>query len=172
MRTIIERADQADIPALIELMSQFYAESSYSLDREWAAASFAQLLRDEARGAVWIARRGTEVTGHVVLALKHSMEFGGLAGVIDDLFVRPEFRRQGVGSALLSTLFDACRKLRVAVVHVEVGPGNVEALALYQGLGLRGQTGDRQTLTVQLGNELRARQSGRVLVPGRPELNR
>jgi ribosomal protein S18 acetylase RimI-like enzyme len=152
MLTIIERAEQADIPTLVELMNQFYAESSYALDREWAAASFAQLLRDETRGAVWVARRGTEPAGHVVLALKHSMEFGGLAGVIDDLFVRPKFRRQGVGSALLSALFDACRKLRVAAVHVEVGPGNVAALALYQALGLRAHT-DRQTLTVQLGVE-------------------
>jgi GNAT superfamily N-acetyltransferase len=114
MRTTIERAGQADIAALVELMSQFYAESSYALDRGWAAASFAQLLRDETRGAVWIARGGTEPAGHVVLTLRHSMEFGGLAGIIDDLFVRPQFRRQGVGSALLFALFDACRKFNVA----------------------------------------------------------
>ena len=122
---------------MVELMSQFYAESSYALDREWAAASFAQLLRDEARGAVWIARRGTEPAGHVVLTLRHSMEFGGSAGIVDDLFVRPQFRCQGVGSALLSALFDACRKLHVAAVHVEVGPGNVAASALYHAFGLR-----------------------------------
>ena len=149
MRTIIERAGHGDIPALVELMSQFYAESSYALDREWAAASFAQLLRDEARGAVWIARHGTEAAGHVVLALRHSMEFGGLAGVIDDLFVQPRFRRQGVGSALLSALLDVCRTLHVAAVHVEVGPGNVAASALYRAFGLRGHT-ERQTLTVEM----------------------
>ncbi len=146
----IERARLADIPALVELMSQFYAESSYALDREWAAASFAQLLREEARGAVWIARRGTEPAGHVVLALRHSMEFGGLAGVIDDLFVRPQFRRQGVGSALISALLAACRELHVAAAHVEVDPSNVAAWALYQAFGLRGHSTERQTLTVQL----------------------
>ena len=153
MRTIIERAGYADIPSLVELMSQFHAESSYALDRERAAASFAQLLRDEARGAVWIARRGTEAAGHVVLVLRHSMEFGGTAGVIDDLFVRPQFRRQGVGSALLSALFDACRKLQVAAIHVEVGPGNVPASALYRAFGLRGHSAERETLTVRLGME-------------------
>src|SRR4051812_43300018 len=113
MRTIVERARTADIPALVELMSEFYSESNYALDPAWAAASFSQLLRDDARGAVWMARCGTEPSGHVVLALKHSMEFGGLAGVIDDLFVRPRFRRQGVGSALLSAVFESCRRLRV-----------------------------------------------------------
>jgi ribosomal protein S18 acetylase RimI-like enzyme len=151
MRMTIERAGEADIPALVELMSQFYSESSYALDRDWAGASFAQLLREEARGAIWIARRGTEPAGHVVLALRHSMEFGGLAGVIDDLFVRPQFRRQGVGSALISALLDACRKLQVAAVHVEVGPSNVAASALYLAFGLRGHSTERQTLAVQLG---------------------
>ena len=153
MRTIIERAGPADIPALVELMTQFYSESSYALDREWAAASFEQLLRNDARGAVWIARHGAEPAGHVVLALRHSMEFGGLAGVIDDLFVRPQFRRQGVGSALISALFDACRKLQVVAIHVEVGRSNVAASELYQAFGLRGHSTDRETLTVQLGVE-------------------
>jgi ribosomal protein S18 acetylase RimI-like enzyme len=153
MRATIERGGLADIPALVELMSQFYAESSYALDREWAAASFAQLLGEGARGAVWIARRGTEPAGHVVLALRHSMEFGGLAGVIDDLFVRPQFRRRGVGSALISALLDACRKLHVEAVYVEVDPSNVAVSALYQAFGLRGHSTQRQTLTVQLGAE-------------------
>ena len=150
MRTIIERAGHADIPALVELMSQFYAESSYALDPEWAKASFAQLLRDEARGAVWIARRGSEPAGHVVLALRHSMEFGGLAGVIDDLFVRPQFRRHGIASELLAALFQNCRRLRVAAVHVEVGPDNAAASALYQSFGLSGHGAERQILSIKL----------------------
>ena len=56
-----------------------------------------------------------------------------------------------VGLALVSALFDACRKLHVAAVHVEVGPGNVAASRLYQTFGLRGQSAERETLTVQLG---------------------
>jgi ribosomal protein S18 acetylase RimI-like enzyme len=151
MRTTIHPAGRADVPALVELMSQFYAESNYPLDRKWAEASFEVLLRDELRGAVWIARRGPELAGYVVLALRHSMEFGGLAGIIDDLFVSPQFRRQGVGSALLSDLLDACRTLHVAAVHVEVGKGDLGALALYQAFGLRGHSVERQTLTIDLG---------------------
>ncbi len=153
MRKMIERAGSADIPALVDLMSQFYAESSHSLDRAWAEASFKRLLRDEVRGAVWIASRGSEPAGHVVLALTHSMEYGGLAGIIDDLFVRPRFRRQGIGSALLAALFGMCRARHVVAVHVEVSPDNVGALALYHSFGLCGHSVERRMLTAQLGTE-------------------
>ena len=160
MRTVIARAGAADIPALIDLMSEFYAESSYALDREWAEASFHRLLADEARGAAWLAWQGAEPAGYVVLTLRHSMEFGGLAGVIDDLYVRPACRRQRVGFALMSTLFEACRGLCVAAVHVEVGPDNVGALALYRSFGLRGYSVERQTLTAELAREAHAGASG------------
>jgi len=156
MRTDIARAGAAEIPALIDLMSEFYAESSYALDREWAEASFRRLLADETRGSAWLARRGEEPAGYVVLTLRHSMEFGGVAGVIDDLYVRPAFRRQRVGFALVSALFEACRSLGVAAIHVEVGPDNVGALALYRSFGLRGYSVERQTLTVELGREAHA----------------
>ena len=151
MQSQVEKAEQSDIPALVELMSQFYAESSYPLDRAWAAASFGQLLSSELRGSAWIARRGTEAAGYVVVTLRHSMEYGGLVAFIDDLFVVANFRRQGIGSALLSTLFEACRKLKVAAAHVEVGSNNVAAEALYGRFGLAGD--GRRLLAVDLRKE-------------------
>jgi ribosomal protein S18 acetylase RimI-like enzyme len=151
--TVIDRAAPTDISALVELMSQFYAESNYALDRGWAAASFAQLLHDDSRGAAWIARFDGEPAGHIVLALRHSMEFGGLAGVIDDLFVRPEFRRRGIGSALTRALLQSCRTRQVRAVHVEVAPDNAAASTLYESFGLRAHNVERRTLTVQLGVE-------------------
>jgi len=156
MRTVIARAGAAEIPASIDLMSEFYAESGHALDRKWAEASFRRLLADETRGAEWLAWQGAEPAGYVVLTLRHSMEFGGLAGVIDDLYVRPASRRQRVGFALMSALFEACRSLCVAAIHVEVGPDNIGALALYRSFGLRGYSVERQALTVELGREAHA----------------
>ena len=135
-------------------MGQFYAESSYALDADWAMASFERLLGDESRGAVWLARRETQATGYVVLTLKHSMEFGGVDAFIDDLFVQTSFRRQHVASALLSALFEHCRKIRAAAVHVEVGPDNAAARALYQAFGLSSQ--GHEFLTAHISTEVHA----------------
>jgi ribosomal protein S18 acetylase RimI-like enzyme len=64
------------------------------------------------------------------------MEHGALSGYIDDLFVRPEFRRQRIGHALLSELLDECRRRNCKCVYVEVGDRNVPAIQLYRRFGI------------------------------------
>ena len=50
----------SDIPRLVDLMAQFYAESDYPLDRPWAEESSRQLLASDERGGAWVARRFIE----------------------------------------------------------------------------------------------------------------
>lgn len=56
MRAVIDQATCADIPALVDLMAEFHAESKYALDRKWAETSFGRLLTEPSKGAAWIAR--------------------------------------------------------------------------------------------------------------------
>jgi ribosomal protein S18 acetylase RimI-like enzyme len=121
---------------LVELMREFYAESNHSLDERWAADAFSQLLEHSELGCVWLAESGGVAAGHAVLTLRYTMEHGALSGQIDDLFVRQAFRRRGVGLALLSELFDECRRRRCKAVYVEVGDRNLPAIGLYRRLGL------------------------------------
>jgi ribosomal protein S18 acetylase RimI-like enzyme len=125
-----------DLPALIDMMHDFYAEAGYALDAAWAGASFGALLQDPSRGAVWIGDADGEPAGYVVVTFRHSMEFGGTDAFIDDLFVRPGFRRRGVGKAVLADAFRACGGRGVLAVHVETSESNGPAVALYGGLGM------------------------------------
>jgi len=139
-----------DVPLLVEMMQEFYAEASYPLDRQWATDAFSTLLRDDARGAVWIVFDGAEAAGYVVLTVRFSMEYGGLDAFVDDLFIRPRHRRKGLGRAALRALFEECDRRNVLAVHVEVGRGNAAANALYEAFGLGLRDDDRQVLTVRL----------------------
>jgi GNAT superfamily N-acetyltransferase len=130
------RASSVDIAALVGLMREFYAEAGYSLDDDWASSSFSALLGDPTRGMIWIVRVDNVPAGYVVLTLRHSMEFGGLDAFVDDLYVRPGHRRRGLGRALLTALFDECRRRGVLAVHVETGEDNAAARALYSAFGL------------------------------------
>jgi GNAT superfamily N-acetyltransferase len=143
------RASSVDIPALVGLMREFYAEAGHALDDDWAASSFSALLGDPARGMAWIVKVDSVPAGHAVLTFRHSMEFGGLDAFVDDLFVRPGHRRRGLGRSLLAELFDECRRRGVLAVHVEAGEGNAAARSLYASFGMRDR--GRLLLTAPLG---------------------
>lgn len=146
----IRRAGPRDIPVLLDLMRDFHAESGHALDRAAAGASFGALLDDDARGAVWLAEVSGAAIGHSVLTLRHAMEFDGLAGHIDDLYVAPNHRGHGVASALLAALRAECRGRGVRALLVEAGRDNDAALAVYRRLGLEEAEGNRVLLEGRL----------------------
>lgn len=131
----IRLASDADVPALVALMTAFYAEADFPLPAEPAAAAFRGLLADPRLGRVWLAEEGGVVVGHLVLTLCFSMEYGGLRGFIDDLYVRPEARGRGAGAALLAAARAAAIESDVRALHVEVGPQNEIARRLYARAG-------------------------------------
>jgi ribosomal protein S18 acetylase RimI-like enzyme len=133
---VVRLAARADVGTLVDLMREFYAEANYPLDQGWAETSFSQLLEHAELGCVWLAECRGVVAGHAVLTVRYTMEHGALSGYIDDLFVKPKFRRQGVARALLSELFAECRRRRCKSMYVEVGERNVPAIELYRHFGL------------------------------------
>ena len=56
---------------------------------------------------------------------------------VDNVAVFPEARRQGVGRKLVEALLQAAAARGGEFLSLEVRPSNLEALALYRGLGFR-----------------------------------
>jgi GNAT superfamily N-acetyltransferase len=56
-------------------------------------------------------------------------------GEIKRMFVRPDFRSQGIAGALLAALEDAARALGYRAVRLDTGPKQLHALQLYRGAG-------------------------------------
>jgi ribosomal protein S18 acetylase RimI-like enzyme len=133
----VRRATASDIGTLVELMQEFYSESGYSLDQRHAEAAFSQLFHKPDLGCVWLVEQQGTVAGHAVLTLHYIMEHAGFSAYIDDLFVKPEFRRQGIARALLAELWSECERRACRSVYVEVGSDNSPAITLYRRLGLR-----------------------------------
>jgi ribosomal protein S18 acetylase RimI-like enzyme len=141
--TQIARAGLDDIDLLLALMHDFYAESGFALDRPPHDRAFRQLLANPALGAVWIARHKGAPAGHVVLAVRFTMEHAGLSGYVDDLYVRPQFRRLGIGRRLLDAVTSECRSRGCRSLQVEVASDNLPALALYAACGVHPLTDGR-----------------------------
>jgi GNAT superfamily N-acetyltransferase len=137
-----------EIPTLVAMMREFYAEANYALDADWATKAFSAVLQDNSRGIAWIVAEGNEPIGYVVVTFRLSMEFGGPDAFIDDLFVRASHRRRGARRIALEAAFAECRRRGVLAVHVETAADSVAAKALFGSFGLEDR--NRLLLTARL----------------------
>src|SRR5215211_2455267 len=115
----MRRACPDDIPRLVLLMSEFYAESGYKLNAGRAEAAFGAILADERLGYIWLIDDGGKDAGYIVVTLKFGMEYGGFIACIDDLFVVPGSRNKGLSTAALLEVRDFCIKLGICAMTVE-----------------------------------------------------
>ncbi len=105
---------------------------------------FARSLREAAEtGAVEVLAARTEgrVVGVAVLAYRLSISAAGLFASIEDLYVRPAARRQGVGRTLLEAV--ERRSATRGVSYVEAQVEDEEAAAFYSMLGYEEEPGVR-----------------------------
>jgi len=71
-----------------------------------------------------------------VLTLAFSLEFGGIFALLDELYIGPTFRNQGVGEATLRFVEEQCREFGAATLRLETGTDNPDAVRFYERHGL------------------------------------
>jgi GNAT superfamily N-acetyltransferase len=69
---------------------------------------------------VLAARIDGPILGVAVLAYRPNIPAGTLFASIEDLYVRPEARRQGVGTDLLTAAHELCAARKISYVEVQV----------------------------------------------------
>jgi GNAT superfamily N-acetyltransferase len=103
-----------------------------------------QLARTVAHGDIeMLAARvkpGGIHVGVAVLAFRSSVAVGANFASIEELYVRPEARRRGVGRALVEAVGERCRARGVSYVEVQTDD---EAAPFYQALGYEPEPGVR-----------------------------
>ena len=81
------------------------------------------------------------MVGVLVLAFRPNFSLGARFASIEDLYVRPEARRLGVGTALLRAADDRCRERGVSYLEAQVEEDSVEFL--YAASGYEVEPGTR-----------------------------
>ena len=163
----MREAGRADVQELVGLMRAFYAEAGFTLDEERAAAGFAALLADARLGHAWLIEPAGATTpqapaaGYIVVTFVHAMEYGGMAAVVDDFYVRPEARGEGLGKTALAAARRACEELGMRAMRVEVGVDNTAAQAVYRSAGFEPLPGHRlMAATLAPSRPARKRENG------------
>jgi ribosomal protein S18 acetylase RimI-like enzyme len=137
---VIRRATEADAEAIIAILQGIALERIYTaIDKPWSADRQRQYLVSlSSREAVHVAETaGNEIIGYQPLELwaptLNSMAHVGQIGT----FLRPDWRRRGVGEALFSNTVAFARQRDYLKFVIQVRASNIAAQAFYRRLGFR-----------------------------------
>jgi ribosomal protein S18 acetylase RimI-like enzyme len=71
----------------------------------------------------------------IVLTYGYSFEYHGRDSFIDELYIEPQFRRQGIGRRAMQFVEERAREMEVNAIDLEVDHGNDSAAELYRRAG-------------------------------------
>ena len=129
-------ARTADLPQLVELLGiLFTQEAELSPDPEKQRRALEIILAEPARARIYVARDGDAVVAMAALHFTTSTAEGGKAAWLEDCIVRPEYRRKGIGKALLEHVIAQARAEGALRVMLLTDGDNERAQALYRKTG-------------------------------------
>lgn len=138
----------ADLSLLIEFVREFHAYEHLPFDEQIDRDVLLYFLSYESLGQAWLILQADEAIGYIILTLGFSLEYRGLDAFIDEFYLRPSYRAQGIGTQTLVFIENACQALDVKAIHLEVNFENSQAQRLYHRAGYQGH--DRFLMTKSL----------------------
>ncbi len=142
----VRAAERTDLPALTALLiAQLRDHGNDVPDAALAAAAHGMLERPQ-RGRFLLAFDGASVVGLAALSYLWTLERGGRAAWLDELYVLPDRRDAGVGAALLAAAVAEARAAGALAVDLEIEAGHERAATLYRRAGFSALSRQHWTL--------------------------
>ncbi|WP_299653242.1 N-acetyltransferase [uncultured Tateyamaria sp.] len=137
MSAVLTLATPEHFDRLDALVAAFHAEEGIDLASDARGAGIQPLLDGIPHGAVYLIGPPRAPIGYVVITFGWSIEFGGMDGFVDEIFIRPGVRGRGIATEVLLSLPRALGEAGVKALHLEVGADNVTAQRLYTRAGFK-----------------------------------
>jgi ribosomal protein S18 acetylase RimI-like enzyme len=137
VNALFQLLSDQELPALLELMREFYAQQHMAFDEAAASLAVTRVLENPELAQIYLIFRGAELAGYFALTFCFSLEFHGRFGLLDELYLREAYRRQKLGKAVVGFAEELCRKAGVKALRLEVGRENQGAQSLYLGAGFK-----------------------------------
>lgn len=135
MSASLHLAGPEDLPRLMPLVAAFHAEMRIDQSEEVRSNGLRPLLDGSPHGAAYLIGPARAPIGYIVVTFGWSVEFGGLDGFIDEIYVRPGVRKRGVASEVLNALPRALSAAGLRALHLEVDRENSATQRLYEKAG-------------------------------------
>jgi GNAT superfamily N-acetyltransferase len=138
----IHPAGPPDVPALLPLVEEYWRfEDIAGFDAGRVGHALESALSDARLANGWIARVRGRPVGYLLAVYVFSLEHLGLTAEIDEFFVLPSARGQGVGDGLLRLAEAEFSRRGCTNVSLQLGRGNDGARGFYRRHGYSERSG-------------------------------
>ncbi len=137
-RLVIRKASEADVPVLLRLIRELADYEHLSQECIATEESIKDILFGDGVNAEALVAEYDDTPVGFALFFHNFSTFLGKRGIyIEDLFVKPDFRRKGVGRALLMHIVRIAKERKCGRVEWCVLDWNEPAIKFYKGIGAK-----------------------------------
>ena len=131
MSTIIRKMTESDRQTVVDMMRTFYHSPAVWTNgsEEIYHNDVTACVSDSPYAEGFIFERDAEICGYGMIAKSFSTEFGKPCIWIEDLYLKEEYRGEGIGSKFFAYLEE---KFPHTIMRLEVEEDNTRAVAVYK----------------------------------------
>ena len=132
----IKQAEIDDIHYFLPLISDYWKfEGIQHFNAEKIEKQLTRLFSEPNLGLGWLAFLHSEAVGYLLAVYAFSLEHLGLTAEIDEFYILPQYRRYGIGRAMIQTAELGFLKAGCTNVSLQVEFRNDSAHTFYFGQG-------------------------------------
>ncbi|WP_312170871.1 GNAT family N-acetyltransferase [Microbacterium sp.] len=126
----IRRADPSDAERIAALLHAFNTE--FDTETPGVAVLTERLRMLLAGPSTFAVIGGDPATGVALVTLRPNVWFDGPVALLDEMYVVPELRGTGIGSAILLRMVEICRELGVSEIEINVDESDADTMRFYE----------------------------------------
>lgn len=120
MTTAISLAGPTDDTQVLSLMARYHAERGFDYDDLHRATVAAPLLDSSPLGAIWLIGPARAPLGYVLVTFGWSIQYGGMTGTVEEVFIRSSVRKRGIGTEVLHAIAVSLGNAGINALHVKL----------------------------------------------------
>lgn len=132
--TALSLARPDDLERLLPLVAACHGEAGIVQEDTRRRTALLPVLEGSPHAAAYLIGPPRTPIGYIVISFGWSLEHGGLAGTVDEIYIRPAVRGRGIGTEVMSALPRALAGAGLRALHLAIRRENLKARRLYERL--------------------------------------
>lgn len=126
-----------DRNAFLELTAKFYSSEAvdHQIPEEYHEIAFDEMLNSDLYMDGYMIEKDKKPVGYAIVSKTFSHEAGGRVLWLEELYILPEYRSEGLGKEFFDYMESNLCKNSFARIRLEISPSNSRAEKLYKSLG-------------------------------------